>query len=200
MNKPLCIIFAFVLWGASIAVNAAVILIVPGQIKITTAHLSPTTLKIPTLLPGCVPVPFFDDCGFDSSKSFLLSLGVRNINFNFDMNITSVFWEIFEDDEFFDDSIGSFVQTTGLPTAVNPGNRAVINLGATISAATLNAQCGGGCTNAVGYLAELGSLEFYATATINYALGLFLLSVCSVCSVVIFSRSDLFFSVLKKSL
>ena len=47
MNKPLCIIFAFVLWGASIAVNAAVIPIVPGQIKITTAHLSPSRGNAP---------------------------------------------------------------------------------------------------------------------------------------------------------
>ncbi|MYN45768.1 hypothetical protein GTP23_11995 [Pseudoduganella sp. FT93W] len=134
-------------------------------LKITSVSFSPKTRSIPTSI-FCG-----GSCGFTSPVPFLLQVGVRaTINYPVELQITEADMLIIEKDEFYNDLVGNYIQTTNLPRFNSAKQLATINFGVNVDPTTLNSLCALGCDSNAGYLAELGALEFNAAFQLKFQL------------------------------
>lgn len=154
------------LMGIALAFNAAdASSITSNFLKITSASLTPTSLKIPT--------GFFcgGSCGFTATQPFLLTIGIRSLaDYPFKIDVIAAHANLMEDDVSFDNSVGSFIQTSNLPTDMVLNEVATLMFAMNVDPTSLNAQCALGCGSNYGYAAELGALEFYALARLDFRL------------------------------
>lgn len=131
-----------------------------------SAATGPTAqLVSQSLTPSSLSIP---GSGFSSAQTFLANLTVSApVVAGEAVTLTQVIVSLYEDDVSFDDLIGQYVFSSGLPTLTATQSTQSFSLPITVSASALNSQCGGGCSSFFGSLAEGGGLEFYAQTTLQ---------------------------------
>lgn len=125
-------------------------------LEVSGGLLTPTYLSIPS-------------SGFQTPQTFTYSLSLKSLADDaHDLVINKITIALYEDDVSFDDMFFSKTFFFGRPL-IDPNRKTLdLELKFEVPAASLNNQCGGGCSSGWGQFWEDDALEFYARHTVDY--------------------------------